>query len=198
MHKIDPFGKKISGKDFRVCRKKRWNKTFLGIQQAHTYWLYKVIDDILSENREIKGIIEIGTFLGALSVFLALECYERRFKPLLTFDIKKHGRMPRLFALLKIDFMLQNCFAEESVERIKKYLDVPVFFICDGGHKNQEFNQFAPLVPRGSVIALHDWPFEVWYSVVKETVTKLELIPIKTETWCAPPDYIFTSFWKKV
>lgn len=197
MNKIDPFGEKISGEDFRMYSKEKWNKTFLGIEQAHTYWLYKIIDDILNENQEIKGIIEIGTYLGALSVFLAFECYERGFKPLLTFDIKKHDKMPRFFSLLKIDFMLQDCFAEESVKKIKKYLNAPVFFVCDGGHKNQEFNQFAPLVPKGSVIAVHDWPCEAWYSAVKETVKKLRLIPIKTETWCAPPDYIFTSFWKK-
>lgn len=194
--RIDPFGK-INWENFHACSEERWLKTFLGIPQGHTFWLYKVIDDILTENQEIRGIIEIGTYKGALSVFLGLECYERQFKPLLTFDIKKYGELPRLFDLLKIDFVFRDCFAEESTEKIKQYLDAPILFVCDGGNKIREFNQFAPLLFQGSVIAVHDWPYEAWYAAVKETVKKSGLIPIKKETWCTPPDYIFTSFWKK-
>lgn len=194
---IDPFGK-IDWENFHACSEERWLKTFLGIPQGHTFWLYKVIDDILTENQEIRGIIEIGTYKGALSVFLGLECYERKLKPLLTFDIKKYDELPKLFELLKVDFLLQDCFSIESINRIKEYLDAPVLFICDGGNKNREFNQFASFLPKGSIIAVHDWPHEAWYAAIKNTVKQFGFVPIKIETWCAPPDYIFTSFWKKI
>lgn len=196
MKEINPFGPQISGSNFLPYSKKYWHKTFLGKKQGHIYWLYAIIDEILNENPRIKGIIEIGTFRGALSMFLGLECYERKFRPLLTFDIKKR-ELPRLFGLLKIDFVLQDCFAEESIEKIKQYLDIPVFFVCDGGNKVREFKQFAPLLPKNSIIAVHDWPREAYYACIKDTVKELRLIPLKAETWCAPPYYTFTSFWKK-
>lgn len=196
MREIDPFGR-MDWHTFHSHSKERWLKSFLGIPQAHTYWLYKVIDDVLNENQGIKGILEIGTWKGALSIFLGLECYEREFKPLLTFDIKEYGKLPKLFKLLKIEFVFRDCFVEESIGRIKKYLNVPVFFFSDGDDENREFNQFAPLLLKGSVIAMHDWPYEGWYNAIKDTVKKFNLVPIKQETWCAPPDYIFTSFWRK-
>lgn len=196
MREINPFGPKISKSNFLPYRRKYWHKTFLGKKQRHIYWLYAIIDEILNENPRIKGIIEIGTWKGTLSMFLGLECYERKFKPLLTFDIKKH-ELPRLFGLLKIDFVLQDCFAEGSIKKIKQYLDIPVFFFCDGGNKVREFKQFAPLLPKNSVIAVHDWPHEAYYACIKNTVKKLRLIPLKAETWCIPPYYIFTSFWKR-
>lgn len=196
MEKIDPF-KQMRWADFRKYSKERWLKTFLGIPQAHTYWLYKIIDDVLNENSAIRGIVEIGTWKGALSVFLGLECYEREFKPLLTFDIQEYGKLPKLFDLLGIEFILQDCFAPESMERIKKYLDAPIFFFCDGDDENREFNTFAPLLSKDSVIALHDWPHEAWYAAIKDTVKKYGFVPLKPEIWCIPPDYIFTSFWRK-
>lgn len=175
---------------------KRWHTKFLGIKQGHTYWVYKVIDDILGENRHIKGIIEIGTGSGALSVFLGLECYERNLKPLLTFDTEKIN-IPRLFSLLNIEFIIQDCFFEESVKKIREYSNVPVLFICDGGNKIKEFNKFAYLLPKGSIIAAHDWTHEIYYEAIKDTIKKLELEQVKKETWCAFPDYILMSFWKK-
>lgn len=203
MNEINPFGKRISQLDHDLCTRNRWRKTFLGIKQAHTYWLYKVIDDILNENQQIRGIIEIGTYRGALSVFLGLECYERGLKPLLTFDIRKFFSrrnlryLPRLFELLKIDFVLQDCFSKKSIRKIKEYLDAPVLFICDGGNKTREFNEFASLLPKGSIITAHDWPREVWYAQIKDTADKFGFFPIKIEDWCVPPDYIFMSFWKR-
>lgn len=203
MIEINPFGPQISQMDHDLCTRDRWRKTFLGITQAHTYWLYQVIDDILNENQQIQGIIEIGTYRGALSVFLGLECYERGLKPLLTFDTRKFFSrrtmryLPRLFELLKIDFVLRDCFSKKSIKQIKDYLDTPVFFVCDGGNKTREFNKFAPLLPKGSIIAAHDWPRGIWYDRIKDTTDKFGFFPIKIEDWCAPPDYIFMSFWKR-
>ena len=50
----------------------RWYKTFLGQHQQHTYWLYKVIDDIITDNPQLRRFVEIGTGAGALSVVLGL------------------------------------------------------------------------------------------------------------------------------
>lgn len=188
----------------------RWYKTFFGIKMRHTYWLYKVIDEILNENSQIKGIIETGTGAGALSTFFGLECYERELKPLLTFDLKpfakkNEGRFiykkPKLFDLLNIEYIARDCFAEESIQKIKEYADVPVLFFCDNGNKIKEFTLFAEIVKKDSIIASHDWQSLDMNALtpenVKEVVDKYKLIPLHEDEWDAPPDHIKSCFWRK-
>jgi len=183
----------------------RWYKTFLGITQSHTYWLYKVIDEILNENEQIKGIIEIGTGRGAMSIFFGLECYERRYKPLLTYDILKI-REPRLFKLLGIRYIIRDCFSEESINEIKEYsADDPIFLMCDGGNKAKEFNIIIEFLKPGSIIAAHDWNegydfircIGMRRKFIKETIDKYKLVPVKEEEWDNPPDHIKSCFWRK-
>lgn len=174
----------------------RWYGHFLGIRQRHTYWMYKVIDDVLNENRQVKGIIEIGTIPGALSMFLGLECYERGFKPLLTYDIKEF-KEPKLFGLLGIKFVNRDCFNETSIKEIKEYADEPIFFMCDGGNKIKEFNYFTGLLKKDSLIAAHDWDVEIKEKDILDTVNKYALEPLHKEDWDSPPDYIKTCFWRK-
>ena len=189
---------------------KRWYKTFLGIRQRHTYWVYKVIDEILNENRQIKGIIEIGTGAGALSIFLGLECYERELKPLMTYDIKGfvtekedifNYKEPRLFKLLNIKFIVRDCFHEESIQEIKEYANRPVLFMCDGGNKLKEFKYFAELIKPGSIIASHDWQSIARSKLTEEntrdTAKRFSLKPLNKEEWDSPPDHIKTCFWRK-
>jgi len=188
----------------------RWYKTFLGIRQRHTYWIYKVIDEVLNENKQVKGIIETGTGAGALSVFLGLECYERELKPLMTYDLKgfvKEGvgitayKEPKLFKLLNIKYVVRDCFQEESIAEIIEYADQPIFFMCDGGDKIGEFKFFTGLLKKDSIIASHDWESvarsKLTEDNTKETVEKYGLIPLHKEEWNSPPDYIKTCFWRK-
>lgn len=37
----------------------------------------------------------------------------------------------------------------------------PAYLVCDGGDKEREFREYAPLLPTGSVISVHDWGTEV-------------------------------------
>ena len=188
----------------------RWYKTFLGIRQRHTYWLYKVIDEILNENPQVRGIIETGTGAGALSIFLGLQCYERNLKPLLTYDTQpfaeKSGpyiyKRPRLFDLLSIRFIVRDCFAEESIEEIKQYADGPIFFYCDNGNKLKEFELFAGIVKKESIIGSHDWESIADHTGLtpnntKNIVSKYGLIPLHQEEWNSPPDFIKACFWRK-
>ena len=188
----------------------RWYKTFLGIRQRHTYWIYKVIDEVLNENKQVKGIIETGTGAGALSVFLGLECYERGLKPLMTYDLKEFitenpgitaYKEPKLFKLLNIKYVARDCFKEESIQEIKAYADQPILFMCDGGDKLGEFKIFTGLLKKGSIIASHDWESvarsRLTEENTKETVEKYALKPLHREEWNSSPDFIKTCFWRK-
>ena len=188
----------------------RWYRTFMGIRQRHTYWMYKVIDEVLNENRQIKGIIETGTGAGALSIFLGMECYERGLKPLLTYDLKEFAKKsegffaykePKLFKLLKIKYIVRDCFHEESIQEIKEYAKNPILFFCDGGNKLKEFKYFAKLIKKDSIIAAHDWKSVAKSKLTEEntagTVKEHSLIPLHKAEWNSPPDYIKTCFWRK-
>lgn len=174
----------------------KWWGSFLGIRQRHTYWMYKVIDDILNENKQIGGIIETGTGKGALSLFLGLECYERGLKPLWTYDVLAIEE-PKLFKLLGIHFVIRSCFHEISIKEIKEYADIPVLFMCDNGKKIKEFNYFTGLLKQGSIIAAHDWNVEIKPKDIVNTVNEYALEPLHEEEWDSPPDYIKTCFWRK-
>lgn len=188
----------------------RWYRTFMGIRQRHTYWMYKVIDEVLNENKQIRGIIETGTGAGALSIFLGMECYERGLKPLLTYDLKEFAKKsegffaykePKLFKLLKIKYIVRDCFHEESIREIKEYAENPILFFCDGGNKLKEFKYFAKLIRKDSIIAAHDWKSVAKSKLTEEniegTIKEHSLIPLHKEEWNSPPDYIKTCFWRK-
>ena len=184
---------------------KRWYRTFLGIQQSHAYWMYGVIDKILNENKQIKGIIEIGTGRGALSIFLGLECYERGLKPLLTYDILSPKKGTKLFKLLNIEFINRDYFHKDSIKEIMEYIDdIPILFVSDGGNRVKAFNYFVGLLKKDSVFASHDWESIMGNSITKlndatsrDTINKYSLEPLHKDEWDGPPDYIKMCFWRK-
>lgn len=177
----------------------RWHKTFLGVEQQHTYWLYCVIDEILKENPQITKFIEIGTGNGCLSVFLALHA-RMRDTTLLTMDIRpRHEGVQKMFDILDVNFCELNCFTPLAEMKIgQEMAGQPTLLFCDGGNKTKEFNHFAAALPVGSVIASHDYPMETRPDLIKDTIAKLGLKPLKTDQWTTGPDNIATCFYKRV
>lgn len=172
----------------------RWHKRFIGARQQHTYWLYKVIDDILMDYPDIKHFLEIGTGQGALSAYFYLHALSRDGK-LWTYDYqdRRTDTIKNLFVDDGCFFKKENVF--DCIEDIKWFLSwEKTFLFCDGDDKAKEFNTFAPLLCPGSVIAVHDWDDEVKLDDLDTT----GLQPLRQDEWNAPPDYIATSFWEKI
>jgi hypothetical protein len=50
-------------------------------------------------------------------------------------------------------------FLKNSLEKIKGILlkSKQCLILCDGGHKNQEFNLFSQFLKSGDIIMLHDY-----------------------------------------
>jgi len=173
-----------------------WSDKYVGIPKLHPLKLQGIISDILTENEQIKGIIEIGTYLGALSCYLGAECIERGYKPLLTFD-NKIWYKSTLFKNLNVSFIVDSCFSKKSLKLIKEYVkDTPVLLICDGSDKAKEFNTFAPLLPEGSIVAVHDWDFEVNMEGIKETVDSQKMFAIRQNQW-NDEDHTLMAFFGK-
>lgn len=181
------------GQGYEKC-KQGWSDKYAGIPELHPLKLHSIISEILNENEQIKGIIEIGTYLGGLSCYLGAECIERGYQPLLTFDNKVWYK-PKLFKNLNIKFIVDDVFSKKSIKLIKEYAKIPILLICDGGNKAKEFNTFAPLLPAGSIIGVHDWDIEVNMEGIRETVDRLKMCAIKQEKWTSPPDYTLMAFF---
>jgi hypothetical protein len=182
--------------------KERWHKTFLGARQQHTYWLYKVIDDILAVNPQIERFVELGTGNGALSVILGLHSVLRGTK-LLTIDKQRREGIKSLapvFQKLKVMFINGNYLDVGTVSTIEKYIgNKPCFMFCDGAKelKSNDFNFFGPRLPCKSIICAHDYPEIARPEDMSETIKKLNLIPLFEEEWVGGIDDIQTCFFLK-
>ncbi len=179
-----------------MAGKTTWYRFFLGVRQQHTNAMYSYVDDILYNNPQIEKFVEIGTGGGAFSVILGLHAVQRG-SHLLTYDIQIRGHKPKVdsvFDKLGVEFVEEDVF--ENVKNIQKHMDgKPTFFFCDGGDKRKELEVFAPLLPSGSVIAVHDYGDEI----LPEDVRKHTVgwTPILEDFWTDTTVELYTCFLLK-
>lgn len=177
--------------------KTTWYSFFLGVRMQHTYWLYKYMDDILHANPQIERFVEIGTGGGAMSVYFALNAVQRGTH-LLTFDIQtrehKH-KIDAVFDKLGVEFVEEDVF--DNIEKVEKHMDSrPSFLFCDGGDKYKEFKTFAPLMPSGSVVGIHDYGDEVLPEQLLDLTDGWE--PVLEELWLDRKYELYTCFYRKL
>ncbi len=178
--------------------KPRWHKTFLGAKQQHTYWLYKIIDDVLMDNPQICRFVEIGTGQGALSVILGLHALQRNGH-LITFDTNsRHRKVETIFNRLEVIYYKIDCFSSEAKDIMEGHIKgQPTLFFCDGDHKPEEFNTFVPMLPPGSIIAAHDYSVEIQDSDLEKAIREYSLEPLCPKEWKGGVDDIQTCFFLK-
>jgi len=149
-----------------------WGLTFAGQKMGHNYRLYSVIDQIMKEYTDIKGIVELGTGRGALTTVLGLWGIKRDL-PVLTIDRKdKHDNA--VFEALKITYIKTDLYGDLTKTYVEVFIEnhSPLLFICDGGNKIKEFNYWAPRLNPGSIICAHDWNMEIDMGDIKDTVER--------------------------
>lgn len=147
-----------------------WHTTFIGSYMAHNYRLYYIIDSLFKHNN-FNSIIEIGTGCGAVTTVLGLWGIKLDI-PVMTIDIDDTKYDKKLFNALNISFVKVDEFSELAKEKICSFIKGPVLLICDGGLKKWEFNTFAPLVPKDSIIGIHDWGNECKYIDIEDIANK--------------------------
>lgn len=161
-----------------------WHKTFIGQCMQHNYWLYYMLDDIIVNNSQIKSIVEIGTGHGALTTVLGLHGIKKNI-PVFTVDINSKKSQPvwPIFKALEVQFHNGNVFNDDIVNKINAVIkNQPTYIICDGGNKPKEFNFWAPKIPVGSIISVHDWGIEISMKHIKDVVIRY-LEPYKPKRW---------------
>lgn len=135
-----------------------WFKQFCGIRMSSNYQTFDLISRVLDDN-PVEGIVEIGTYTGSLSIYLGLEGVSGKV-PVHTYDIKRQFTEPtqRVFNFMNIQF--HNIDVFESRHELFKQFNYPVFLLCDGGNKRDEFLMCVPQLKKGSIVAVHDYGTE--------------------------------------
>lgn len=177
-----------------MYQKVKYTTTFLGIRQQHSYDLYKVIDSVLLDNPQINNFIEIGTGNAALTVILGLHAFLKGTR-LLTLDTNDSRpgfvRLKQLLDQLDVYFCKLDCFSKEALREIRLSIAYSsTFLFCDGDDKPKEINTFSKLLKPNSIIAAHDFGYEI----CRKDVDEKRLEPLVLKEW----NKVQTCFYKVV
>ena len=178
---------------------------FAGQEAQHIPALYFYISHLLLQRgKPITKIVELGTSMGALSIYMGL-WGARLGIPVHTFDQdtfpfnREHNiddiTAKPIFEKLGIRLHHINLFSPDGDAKVKELLsDGAVYLFCDNGNKPREFQTFVPFLSGGSIVSVHDWPGEIGPTDVQGLVDSRGLVPwmeewsptVGTMTWLVP------------
>lgn len=136
------------------------------------------IDYALEKFSNVKNIIEFGTYFGTTSLYLGMiakirngffytvDVEDRRFE-----DIKNSWLNNMEFIQLDL---LEECHSDHLSCILNKDNSM---LIIDNGNKVYEFNKYVPLVPKGTLILVHDWNREIFFEDIEKIASDNKLIP---------------------
>ena len=143
----------------------RWHSfsgtSFAGVPAAQ-FWADFVLWESLLNERDYDSIIELGTFQGGFSLYLASQA-EHRGMSFRTYDV--HQPDKKIPGFVQIDIFAH---AQEIGEHMRKH--DPVIVLCDGGNKPRELKTFSRYVTPQSTLVVHDWGTEMLRSDVPDNV----------------------------
>ena len=161
-----------------------WHTTFIGQFMQHNYWIYSIIDRVMTENPQIQSIIEIGTGCGGITSVFGLWGVARGIK-VTTIDLQSVFHNPIIFEKLGVEYLQLDVFDPVTEEEILKRIDnKPTWVFCDGGSKCRELGQFAPKIPETSIISAHDLGTEFIHDNCAKDLCDSSIIePYHPEWW---------------
>lgn len=137
------------------------SSTFLGQKMWQDWNDLRIWEAFFREHR-ISTMIEFGTDNGGMTLYFALQAYQRKFY-FHTFDNQKwidfSQGLPNLLNLEPI-FHHVDLFSEEGYRQVSRLIEVmphPIAIFFDDGDKPREWRLFAPLLSPGDFLIVHDW-----------------------------------------
>lgn len=161
-----------------------YNRTFGSVVAQHASFTYEFIDQVIRDSN-VKRIVELGTYKGALSLYLGV-CGKQNGLPVYTLDTEPSMSTNTMSTLqaLGVFFFRVNVFGDVGKVCIKSLIsDEPIYLICDNGNKVAELAIYGAMLPAGSMVSVHDWTHEVHPEEVEGIVEDLKLQPYKEELW---------------
>jgi hypothetical protein len=126
--------------------------SFAGVPAAQ-FWAEFVLWEALLNERPYNGIIELGTWQGGFSLYLAAQA-EARGMFFRTYDVQPPpSRIP---GFVQVDLYAAS---DDVGEHMSKH--DPVIVLCDGGNKPRELATFSRYVTDASTLVVHDWGTEM-------------------------------------
>lgn len=162
-----------------------WGKEFAGITMASNYYTFHLMSKIMSANPQLRGIVELGTYTGSMSIYLGLEGIRKGIE-VVTFDIIDLLSLESRTILdtLKVQRVVCNLFDPEVQRHMRMMLSrFPVYLIVDNGDKPREFKEFVPMLRAESIISVHDYGIE--FSDADWMVHKDKVEPYLKDEWAA-------------
>lgn len=121
-----------------------------------------MLEQILSDNKDVTRIVELGTGHGGLTLFWGLQMKMRGGK-VLTFDTREISDvLNRNLRFFNIIFQRKNVFDQATVQCVREFIrDGRALIFCDDGDKPREVLLYAPILKRNDLIMAHDWTSEI-------------------------------------
>lgn len=162
----------------------QWFQEFAGIGMPSNYYTFHLISRIITENPQIRLIMELGTYWGSMAVYLGLLGIRREI-PVVTFDLVdlRRDRTKKLFDKLGIHFHRMDIFEERDFVKAGLREHGPTYLICDNGNKSDEFYEFGRELTPGSVISVHDWGTEFYDQDAKRLSDVRAIEPFHPDEW---------------
>lgn len=145
--------------------------SFAGIPAAQLWVDLYLWEAILNENPALRGVIEIGTWRGGLSLWLQAQTRAREMSFYTVDAVEPESDRVRFFLAEGHsgkypgdipDFERVDVFAHpEKIDAAIQRIGEPLLLFCDGGNKPRELQLFAPrITDPQSLVLVHDWGTE--------------------------------------
>jgi len=152
--------------------------TFLGNEMSQTPRALNMWEKVLTEIKDFKRIVDLGTWHGNLSLYFLLFCLGREAE-FYTFDNREiwNTTAKKVKELVRFTDYFKHCDIFQHIEEIGQTIqkEGKTILYCDNGKKAREYNTFVPYLKLSDIVAVHDWGREVFPRDIKETNVKYKL-----------------------
>lgn len=156
-------------------------QTFIGMELSQNWRDINIWETFFKEFK-VASLIELGTGNGGMSLYFALQGYQRKMY-FHTFDNQKwidfNNGLPKMLRMQEI-FHHVDLFSEEGIRQVTELIltmPKPLAIFFDDGDKPREWGLFAALTSPGDFCIVHDWGTEFKESDIGNVPVKRILVP---------------------